>query len=240
MIARIFKALKLRWVQMSNERYVDYLRKQHIKIGNNVFFRNPKTVYIDPTRPSLIEIGDNVRFLDGFTLLTHDFITKVFMNLYDEFVPSSGKVVIGNNVYFTRKCTVLKGVTIGDNCIFGYGSTITRDIPANSVAIGSPAKVICTVEEYYQKRCKKSIEEAFVYARSIKEQYGRMPVIEDFWEEFPLFVSGSEMDKYPAHFVHTMEIQLDSALMNWKKNHKAVFRDFDEFIERAFADTPNS
>jgi serine acetyltransferase len=219
---------------MSSERYINYLRKQNIKIGENVFFRNPKTAYIDPTRPSLVEIGNNVRFLDDFTLLTHDFTTKVFMNLYDEFIPSSGKVVIGNNVYFTRKCTVLKGVTIGDNCIFGFGSTITKDIPANSVAMGSPAKVVCTVEEFYRKRCKKSIDEAFAYARSIKDRFNRMPVLEDFFEEFPLFVNGCDMDKYPAHFVRTMEIQLDNALPNWKKNHRAVFRNFDEFIESAF------
>jgi len=234
MIKKIVEYLKLRWVETSNERYVNYLRKHHVKIGNDVFFRNRKTIEIDLTRPSLIEIGDSVRFLDGFTLLTHDFTTKVFLNLYDEFLPSSGKVVIGNNVYFARKCTVLKGVTIGDNCIFGYGSTITKDIPANSVAVGTPAKVICTLEEYYKKRCNQSIEEAFIYARSIKERYGRMPVIEDFWEEFPLFVNGNEMDRYPAHFKHTMQTQLENALMNWKKNHKATFRNFDEFIEHAF------
>ena len=234
MINRIIESLKLRWARTSSDRCVDYLRKRHIKIGDGAFFCNPKTVEIDITRPSLVEIGDNVRFLDDFTLLTHDFTTKVFLNLYDEFVPSSGKVIIGNNVYFARKCTVLKGVTIGDNCIFGYGSLITRDIPANSVAAGVPAKVICTLEEYYRKRCEKSVKEAFAYARSIKERFGRMPVIEDFWEEFPLFINGDEMDKYPARFKHEMEMQLDNALPNWKKNHKALFRSFDDFIEHAF------
>ena len=170
-MSRVINHFKMKWIYMSSDRYVDYLRKQDIKIGHDCFFPNPKTVDIDLTRPSLIEIGNNVRCLDGFTLLTHDFITKVFLNLYDDFVPSSGKVVIGNNVYFARKCTVLKGVTISDNCIFGYGSTIMKDIPANSVAVGTPAKVICTVEEYYRKRCKESIEEAFIYAKSIKERY---------------------------------------------------------------------
>jgi hypothetical protein len=142
-------------------------------------------------------------------------------------------VVIGNNVYFARKCTVLKGVTIGDNCVFGYGATITKDIPANSVAVGTPAKVICTVEEFYRKRREESIEEAFIYARSIKERFGRMPVIEDFWEEFPLFVNGNEIDKYP---MFNYKLQLGNALVNWQKNHKAIFRNFDDFIEHAFAE----
>ncbi len=233
MITKIINSLKLRWVETSNDRYIDYLRKHHVKIGQDVLFRIPKTISIDITRPSLIEIGNGVQFCEGFTLLTHDFTTNVFCKLYDEFVPSSGKVIIGNNVYCNQRCTVLKNVTIGDNCIVGYGSTVTKDIPANSVAVGTPAKVICTVEEYYKKRCEKSIEEAFVYARSIKERYGRMPVIEDFWEEFPLFVNGDEIDKFPSFF----KKQLDSSLDNWMKNHKALFRDFDDFIEHAFADT---
>ena len=233
MITRIIKSLKRRWALTSSDRFIDYLRKDGIKIGNGVFFSNPKTVSIDNTRPSLVEIGDNARFLDGFTLLTHDFVTKVFLNLYDEFVPSSGKVVIGKNVYFARQCTVLKGVTIGDNCIFGYGSLITKDIPANSVAVGSPAKVIGTVEDYYKKRCEKSIDEAFIYARTIKERYGRIPVIEDFWEEFTLFVNGDEMDKYPAHFKATMQRQLGNSLDNWMKNHKAPFKSFEEFLKVA-------
>ena len=45
---------------------------------------------------------------------------------------------------------MLKGVTIGDNCIIGYGSTVMKDIPANSVAVGTPTKVICTIEEYFK------------------------------------------------------------------------------------------
>jgi len=230
----MIQRIKLRWAQTSNERYIDYLRRHHIKIGNECLFRNPKTITIDLTRPSLIEIGNGVHFCDWFNLLTHDFTTNVFLNMYDEFVPSSGKVIIGNNVYFNQRCTVLKNVTIGDNCIFGYGSTIMKDIPANSVVVGTPAKVICTVEEYYRKRCEKSIEEAFVYARSIKERYGRIPVIEDFWEEFPLFINGDEMDKYP---MINYKKQLGRAKEKWKKNHKALFRNFDDFLEHVFVDT---
>ena len=65
--------------------------------------------------------------------MTHDFGTFVFRNLYHDFVPSSGKVSIGNNVYIGRDVTILKGVNIGDNCIIGLGSIVTKDIPSNSV-----------------------------------------------------------------------------------------------------------
>ena len=48
----------------------------------------------------------------------------------------------------------LKGVTIGDNCIIGFGSVVTRDIPANSVAVGAPARVVGSVDDYYKKEVK--------------------------------------------------------------------------------------
>lgn len=177
-----------------------------------------------------MEIGDNCTFLENFTLLTHDFVTKVFRNKYGEFLNSSGKVTIGNNVFFTRNCTVLKGVSIGDNCIIGYGSVVMKNIPDNSVVAGCPAKVICTLDEYYEKRKVKCVEEAFEYARSIEERFNRKPVPEDFWEEFPLFVSGNEVDKYPSL---PYRKQLRDKYTQWSMNHKAKFSSFEDFLKAA-------
>jgi maltose O-acetyltransferase len=42
----------------------------------------------------------------------------------------------------------MPGVTIGDNVVIGANSTVTHSIPANSVAVGSPARVICSIEDY--------------------------------------------------------------------------------------------
>lgn len=53
-------------------------------------------------------------------------------------------VRIGDNVWLGAKVTVVKGVTIGDNAIVGANSVVTRDIPANAMAVGSPARVIRT------------------------------------------------------------------------------------------------
>ncbi len=55
---------------------------------------------------------------------------------------SKGPVHIGNNVWLGRCVTVLSGVTIGDNCVIGANSVVTKDIPANCMAAGAPAKVI--------------------------------------------------------------------------------------------------
>ncbi|GAB1416550.1 hypothetical protein MASR2M117_19560 [Paludibacter sp.] len=226
----IFK-IKRKLSYTSKERFVSFLRNQGVKIGDELFITNEyKTILIDLTRPSLVEIGNRVRLNKNLTILTHDAGYYVLRNKYNEFIPQSGKVKIGNNVYFGRNCSVFKGVEIGDNCIIGFGSVVTRSIPANSVAVGQPAKVIATIDEYYEKRKKLCIEEAFAYARSIKERFNRMPVVEDFWEEFPLFVNGYEYDKYPTL---PIKEQLEYTFDDWVKNHKAVFNDFDDFLRHA-------
>ena len=55
---------------------------------------------------------------------------------------SKGEIVIGNNVWLGDKVTICGGVHIGDNVIIGANSVVTRDIPANSMAAGIPARVI--------------------------------------------------------------------------------------------------
>jgi hypothetical protein len=160
-------------------------------------------------------------------MFTHDWVSHIFLNLNLELINSSGRVVIGNNVAFGRHVTVLKGVTIGDNCFIGANSVVTKDIPANSIAVGQPAKVIMSLDEYYQKRLGYREEEAFDYARSICERFGRRPIPEDFWEEFPLFVSGNEVDNYP---LIPIKRQLGPTYEKFKANHIAKYRSFNEFL----------
>lgn len=160
---------------------------------------HPDSFNIDHTRPSLVKIGNNCYFNKNVTILTHDWVTKVFVQSGRDFLNSSGRVTIGSNVSFGQNVMVLKGVTIGDNCFIGAGSIVTKDIPANSIAVGSPCKVVMALEDYYQKRITKSEHEALDYAKSIQERYHRKPVPADFWEEFIWFVSGDEVDKYQSY-----------------------------------------
>ncbi len=55
---------------------------------------------------------------------------------------SSGEVVIGNNVWIGAKASILSGVHIGDGCVIGAGSVVTKDIPPYSMAVGVPARVV--------------------------------------------------------------------------------------------------
>lgn len=54
-------------------------------------------------------------------------------------------VILGNNVWVGSNAIILPGVTIGDNAIIAAGAVVTRDIPANAVAAGSPARIIRTI-----------------------------------------------------------------------------------------------
>lgn len=225
---KIIAAIGFEYYRYSEKSYERFLRKKGVKLGNNTYWGIIKTINIDTSRPSLVEIGDNVRIDTGMTILTHDYPTWVFKHVYNDFVNSSGKVKIGNNIYFGQNCVVLKGVTIGDNCVIGAGSLITKDIPPNSVAVGRPAKVIGTLDDYYKKRKNACVEEAFEYARSIQERYNRRPVIKDFWEEFPLFMNGDEL-----HPDLPIKQQLGAGYEYYKANHKAVFNGFEDFLEKA-------
>lgn len=218
----------VQYTRLTSEEYVEQLRSKGVQIGENVLFRYPDHTIIDVTRPSLVELGNNLDINDNFTLLTHDYGTYVFLQLYHDFVNSSGKVKIGSNICFGRNVTVLKGVTIGDNCIIGLGSVVSKDIPSNSVAIGCPAKVVCSIEEYYKKRKQLCIEEAVEYAASIPIRYGREPIITDFTEEWNLFLTKDNYDKNPA-VKRMVDFRFRKYVDDfWNSNR--YFKDFDSFM----------
>ncbi|NEB07042.1 DapH/DapD/GlmU-related protein, partial [Streptomyces sp. SID13726] len=52
------------------------------------------------------------------------------------------RVVLGRNVWLGANVTVLPGVTIGDDAVVGAGSVVTRDVPARTVVVGTPARVV--------------------------------------------------------------------------------------------------
>lgn len=230
MIKIIINKIKYLLATLTNKGFIRYLRSKGILIGNGCVFRNRNTIRVDVTRPSLVTIGNNVDFNMNFQLLTHDYATSVFIRKYSDFINSSGRVTIGNNVVFGTNVTVLKGVEIGDNCIIGAGSIVSKSIPANSVAVGQPARVVCTIDEFYARRRQECVKEAFEYANSITERYGREPRYEEFYEEFALFVDKDNIHKYPKLPIAS---QLGDAYEDWLSRHKAPFADFAAFISEA-------
>lgn len=227
-VRKIIKSIKSHWHAYKNMKYIRTLRKKGVKIGERTQI-NPHNTIIDATRPSLVTIGNDCYLNSGFTLFTHDFVAGVMRNVFGEFINSSGRVSIGNNVRTGVNVTILKGVTIGDNCFIAANSLVTKSMPSNSIIAGSPAKVICSLKDYYQKRLTTCDEEAKDYARSIKERFNRMPMVTDFWEEFHLFVDKDNINLYPQIPIE-QQLGGKNNYEHWLKNHKRKYNDFDDFV----------
>lgn len=214
------------WHRRSSESYINWIRSKGVKVGHSCYVQNTRHIDIDVSRPSLVEIGNHVFLHKNLSLITHDWASWCFVPLYNDFIPSHAKIVIGNNVWFGESCTVLKGVTIGDNCIIGLGSIVTKDIPANSVAIGRPAKVVCSIDEYYQKRKKQYRKELFDYASTLINNSNISK--DDFKDDYILFVDASNYRQYDYPYSNVFSSEQFEI---WKSTHKKEFIGYEEFIE---------
>ncbi len=121
------------------------LVKKGLVVGKN-FDRHIGTI-IDDSHPWLISIGDNVEFAPRVHVLSHDTSTNLITGK-----TRLGFVTIGNNVFVGANTIILPNVTIGDNVIIGAGSVVSCSIPSNSIAVGNPAKVICSYDEYVNRK----------------------------------------------------------------------------------------
>jgi maltose O-acetyltransferase len=119
--------------------YCDY--GCNIYVGEN-FYANFNCVILDPAD---VRIGDNVFFGPAVQLYTayHPILPEERNTGYEMASP----ITIGNNVWLGGGAIVQPGVTIGDNTTIGAGSVVTRDIPANVVAMGVPCRVIRSITE---------------------------------------------------------------------------------------------
>lgn len=217
------------WVKRNNESYIKYLKHIGIVIGENVHFRGPSSTRIDVSRPALIKIGNNVDINTNFQMLTHDWCSFVFRLKYADFINSSGKIVLGNNIYIGTNVTILKGVTVGDNVIIGANSLVTRDIQSNTVAAGCPCKVICSIDEYYKKRKKDGLKEAVEYVNCYYQRFNRYPTPSELTEEFIYFVDCRNQSKYEADGIPVRK-QLNTAYEKWIDSHHSLFSSYEEFI----------
>lgn len=108
------------------------------------------------TEPWLITIGNNVYITNGVRFITHDGGTLLYRHLVPD-LEITKPIKVGNNVYIGNNVMILPGVKIGNDVIIGAGAVVTRDIPDNSVAVGVPARVIKTADEYFQKIQRESL-----------------------------------------------------------------------------------
>jgi len=119
----------------------------NIEIGEGSYL-NFNCNFVDDTK---IIIGKKVLFGPAVTIAT---VGHPINPDYREYMYADS-VKIGDNCWIGANSTICPGVTIGENSVIGAGSVVTKDIPANSVAVGNPCKVLRTINEhdlkYYYK-----------------------------------------------------------------------------------------
>lgn len=129
----------------------------NVKLGEN-FFANNNLTLLDAAP---IEFGDNVLIAPNVGIYTagHTVDPELRLKTGAEY---AFPVKVGSNVWIGAGVTILPGVTIGDNVVIGGGAVVTKDIPANVLAYGNPAKAIREFNEhdreYYFKQHKVTKE----------------------------------------------------------------------------------
>ena len=149
---RLWQTIRL-WSMMSSVKRVNYLRKKQIfaQIGENVTIMDRKI----PLYAKLIRIHNNVRLASNVTFATHDithFVLNKMPNVREEYNETVGCIELMDNVFIGTNSTILGGVRIGPNAIVAAGSVVTKDVPENSVVGGVPARLICSFDEWLERR----------------------------------------------------------------------------------------
>lgn len=132
------------WLMLSHLPICGHQRWFFLKMAGVKFkSKHPKkvciydNVLIDKVHPELVYIGDGVGITSGVKILTH---------YLDPNQPGRhfrlGEVHIEDNVFIGLNVIICNSVTIGENSIVGAGSVVTKDIPANQVWAGNPARYI--------------------------------------------------------------------------------------------------
>lgn len=152
---------------------VSRARKQGVKVGENCRFFSTNF----STEPYLIEIGNHVTITEGVQFVTHDGGVWVFRESNPD-IELFGNIEIGNNVFIGLNSIILFNTVVGNNCIIAAGSIVKGNFSDNSIIAGVPAKVIGSINDYFEKnkqrltyyRSKKSNEKRELILKKLHEQ----------------------------------------------------------------------
>lgn len=122
-----------------------------VKIGKHTYIG--PNVYIDGTGG--LEIGDYCSIGAGVQIYTHNSLMWALTLGQEPY--ERMPVKIGSGVYICPNTIIAMGVTIGDQCVIGSLSLVTRSIPSRSKAWGSPARVMGTIDDYFSEKLTEPV-----------------------------------------------------------------------------------
>ena len=211
---------------------IKYLKKNGVVIGKGTFLFNAGSILIDASRPELLEIGEYCKITGGVTILTHDYSRSVLRRVYGEIIAEAKKTVIGNNVFIGINSIILMGTIIGDNSIVGAGSVCSGKYPANSVIAGNPARVIMSLEDYYNKRKEQTIKEAINYAKILYDKNGKIPTIEKMGAFFPQYLKRNKEELKINNLKTNLSGDDENEIIEFFLNSNGIYKSYDDFIKK--------
>lgn len=229
-IVKIMKE-KLFGYKASSESYLLHLKKIGVDVGEDIEIFRPMNTTIDVQNPHLLKIGNHVMMTGPVTILTHDYSWSVLKRKYGAIVGNQRKTIISDNVFIGWGSTILSGSYIGSNTIIGANSVVSGKIEGDSVYAGNPARRIMSLDEYYEKRINKQLEEAVEYVGAYQSRYGCNPKLEDMDEYFFLFFNPNNKE-YRKKFDFKLRL-MDNYDDTIKKamQEKSMFSSYEEFLQ---------
>lgn len=218
----------------SSEAYIQHLKKLGIDIGTNCCIWNPNSTFIDIQRPEMLHIGNFCKITKGVTILAHDYSTSVTRRKFHEHVGNASITYIGDNVFIGMNAIILMGTKIGNNCIIGAGSVVTGTFEDNLVIAGNPAKIVCSIDTYFEKKKERVLSDARNFYKMKKGKLGRTPTIEEMGNAFAwLYLprESNSIKQYPQFFMLSGDDT--ESIKNDFLNSKGYFANYEEFIEYA-------
>jgi len=111
--------------------------KCSLYIGKNCIIGHDCYLSVKESKSLLIK--DDCMLSRNVKIMTSDG-HPIFQN--DKIINKARNIVVGSHVWLADNVAILKGVNIGDNCVIGINSTVTKDVLVSSIVAGNPAKVI--------------------------------------------------------------------------------------------------
>ena len=147
-VIEIVRKIKHSYELRKYNRYTiaEYFRRQGMKVGDDCMIVPTQL----GTEPYLVKIGNHVAIAEGVKFMTHDGGPWIFRSEVSD-LQVFGPIVIEDNCVIGQNAIIFPNTRIGRNSIIGANSVVISDIPADTIAVGVPARPLGSVIKYKEK-----------------------------------------------------------------------------------------
>jgi carbonic anhydrase/acetyltransferase-like protein (isoleucine patch superfamily) len=155
-LKRVFKIftvpIKILYAQLYP---VEYAKSIGVKMmGKVIIYGSSYTMF--SSESFLVTLGDNVYISLDAKFICHDGSVLPFRKDIPD-LDIAKRITVGDNVFIGLGALILPGITIGNNCVVGAYSVVTKDVPSGTIVGGNPAKIIKKTSEYLEKAKSDSL-----------------------------------------------------------------------------------